>query len=255
MIIGHALLGDGLERVIVLHGWFGDHTAFSPMFPYLDQRTFTYAFIDYRGYGTSRDIGGEHSMKEISSDAIALADNLSWERFHVIGHSMGGMAMQRVALDAKGRVKCGVAITPVPASGVPLDPEGQALFSGAADSDDNRRAILDFTTGGRNSRSWLDYKVKRSRETTTRDAFAGYLTAWTKTDFADEVKGLDLAVLVLAGEHDPALTPAVMEQTYLAWLPKSKMSVIANAGHYPMDETPVNLATTMEAFMREHSGA
>ena len=251
MTIGCELHGSGPERVLVLHGWFGDHTAFSPMLPYLDTDTFTYAFVDYRGYGASRDIDGKHTMAEISADAIELADHLSWDRFHIIGHSMGGMAMQRVALDATQRAKCGVAITPVPASGVPLDADQTALFSGAPDSDDDRRTILNFTTGGRNSRSWLDYKVKRSRETTTRDAFADYLVAWTQTDFADEVRGLDLPILVLIGEHDPAFTQTAMEQTYLAWLPKASLAVITNAGHYPMDEAPVNLATRMESFMRE----
>ena len=251
MTIGHELHGSGPELVLVLHGWFGDHTAFSPMLPYLDTDTFTYAFMDCRGYGASRDIDGKHTMAEISADAIELADHLSWDRFHIIGHSMGGMAMQRVALDATQRAKCEVAITPVPASGVPLDADQTALFSGAADSDDNRRTILNFTTGGRNSRSWLDYKVKRSRETTTREAFADYLVAWTKTDFADEVRGLELPILVLIGEHDPAFTQTAMEQTYSAWLPKASLAVITNAGHYPMDEAPVNLATRMESFMRE----
>jgi pimeloyl-ACP methyl ester carboxylesterase len=254
MTIGHELKGSGPEGVIVLHGWFGDHTAFAPMFPYLDSDTFTYAFLDYRGYGASRDMDGEHTMSEIASDAIELADHLGWKRFHVVGHSMGGMAMQRTAIDANGRVKCGVAITPVPASGVPLDEDGQALFGGAPDNDENRRAIIDFTTGGRNSGIWLDYKVARSRETTTRDAFADYLVAWTQTNFMEEVKGLELPVLVLYGEFDQALTKDAMEQTYMAWLPNAELKMIGNAGHYPMDEAPVNLATSMEAFMRDHSG-
>lgn len=254
MIIGHEIKGSGQEGVIVLHGWFGDHSVFEPMFPYLDTETFTYAFMNYRGYGASRDIGGEHTMAEIAADAIELADHLGWERFHVIGHSMGGMAMQRVALDAPGRVRSGVAITPVPASGVTLDADGQALFGGAPDNDDNRRMILDFTTGNRLSGRWLDAKVRASRETTTRDAFADYLVAWTQTDFADEVKGLDVPVLVLYGEHDQALTGDVMKQTYMAWLPNAELTMIGNAGHYPMQEAPVDLATKMEAFMREHAG-
>ena len=87
-----------------------------------------------------------------------------------------------------------------------------ASFWSAPDSDDNRRAIFNFMTGGRNSRSWLDYKVKRSRETTTRNAFADYLVAWTQTDFADKVRGLELPILVLIGEHDPAFTQTAIEQ-------------------------------------------
>ncbi len=253
MTIGHDIHGSGNEGVIVLHGWFGDHSVFEPMFPYLDTDTFTYAFVNYRGYGASRDMDGEHTMAEIAADAIGLADHLGWERFHVIGHSMGGMAMQRVALDAPSRVKSGVAVTPVPASGVPLDEDGRALFGGAPDNDDNRRMILDFTTGNRLSGRWLDTKVKASRETTTRDAFAGYLVAWSQTDFSDEVKGLDLPVLVLYGEHDQAFTADAMKQTYMDWLPNAELVMIGNSGHYPMQEAPVFLATRMEAFMRDHA--
>jgi pimeloyl-ACP methyl ester carboxylesterase len=254
MTIGHAMIGSGKENVLVLHGWFGDHTVFEPMFPYLDTGTFTYAFLDYRGYGLSRNQTGEHSMTEIAGDAIDLADYLGWERFHVLGHSMGGMAMQRVALDASGRVISGIALTPVPASGVPLDAEGEALFGGAPDKDENRRAILDFTTGNRLSGCWLDWRVLKSRETTTQDAFADYLVTWTKTDFSSEVKGLEIPVLVLIGEHDQALNKEVMEQTYMAWLPNAHLDMIPNAGHYPMQETPVHLVTRIEAFMREYKG-
>ncbi len=254
MIIGHEIKGSGKEGVIVLHGWFGDHTTFAPTFVYLDTETFTYAFMDYRGYGASRDIGGEHTMSEIAGDAIDLAGHLGWDRFHVVGHSMGGKALQRVALDASGRVKSGVAVTPVPAAALPLDADSEALFGGAADSDDNRRTILDFTTGNRLTAKWIDLALKHSRDTTTRDAYADYFTAFAKTGFEDEVKGLELPILVLVGEHDPAFNSEAMEQTYLAWLPKARMEVVTNAGHYPMQETPVDLVTRMEAFMREHAG-
>jgi len=254
MTIGHKILGTGKEGVIVLHGWFGDHTSFSPIFSFLDTATFTYAFMDYRGYGTSRHIGGKHTINEIAGDAIDLARHLGWSRYHMIGHSIGGKALQRVAVDAPGRIKSGVAVTPVPAAALNLDADTITLLDGAADNDDNRHTILNFTTGNRLSSAWIDMKVKNSRETTTRDAFADYLVAWTKNGFEDEVKGLELPVLVLVGEHDPVYTADAMEQSMLAWLPQASMQVIPNTGHYPMDETPIDLVTRMEAFMREHAG-
>ncbi len=253
MTIGYETIGAGGEGVIVLHGWFGDHGVFAPTLPFIDTDSFTYAFVNYRGYGLSRDVAGEHTMAEIASDAIAIANELSWERFHLIGHSMGGMAVQRVALDAPGRVKSIVAVTPVPASGVPLDEDGTALFHGAADNDDNRRMIIDFTTGNRLTGRWIDERVKASRETTTRDAFADYLIAWTETDFADEVKGMEVPVLVLYGEHDQALTADAMKQTFMDWLPNAELMMIGNAGHYPMQEAPVDYVTKTEAFMRENA--
>lgn len=253
MTIGHEIFGQGSEGVIVLHGWFGDHTVFAPTMAALDTETYTYAFVNYRGYGLSKDQVGDYTMAEISADSIALADELGWDKFHLVGHSMGGMAAQRVALDAPGRVKSIVAVTPVPASGVPLDEDGQALFNGAPDNDDNRYTILDFTTGNRLSSFWLKGKVRASREQTTRDAYAGYLKAWTETNFADEVNGLNLPVLVLYGENDPAFTEDAMKQTYMTWLPTAELAMIANAGHYPMQEAPIDLATKIEAFLAAHA--
>jgi pimeloyl-ACP methyl ester carboxylesterase len=252
MLIGHTTYGSGPEGIIVLHSWFGDHTVFAPMFPYLDTDTFTYAFIDYRGYGKSIGISGNHTMQEIAQDAITLADHLGWKKFHIIGHSMGGMALMRAATNASDRIKSGVALCPVPASGVPFDEDTQELFNGAADNDENRRTILNFTTGNRLSGHWLDWRVSVSRETTTRDAFADYLVAWTKTDFAEESKGLELPLLVCPGEHDQAITPDAMQQTYLAWYPNARLETLPNSGHYPMQETPVYLLTIMENFIRQH---
>ena len=253
MTIGHTILGHGPERVVVMHGWFADHTVFLPMMPALDVKRFTYAFIDYRGYGKSRDMKGDYSMRELAADAIALADELGWKRFHAVGHSMGGMAIQRIMVDAKGRVKSAVAITPAPASGVPFEGEQLALFEGAATRDASRRTIIDFSTGNRLSGAWLDWMVAASRQTTTEPAFAGYFQAWSKTNFVGEVTGDRTPMLVLSGEHDAALTADVMRATYLKWLPRAELAILPNAGHYPMQEVPVYLATVMEKFMTAHA--
>lgn len=254
MTIGHTLIGSGDSKVIVLHGWFGDYTAFEPTFNYLDKDSFSYAFMDYRGYGKSKDMAGEHTMTEIAGDAIDLAEQLGWHDFHIVGHSMGGMAAQRVMLDINDpdRIQSIVAITPVPACGVPFDEGTSELFNGAISNDENRRAILDFTTGNRNTPTWLNYMVKHCRASTTEKAYGDYLTAWSKTDFSAEVKGNTTPVSVCIGEHDPAFTKDAMQQSYLAWLPNAELNVIANAGHYPMLETPVQMVTLMETFMKRY---
>jgi pimeloyl-ACP methyl ester carboxylesterase len=254
MIIGHTPMGKGDNHVMVLHGWFGDYRAFAPTFDSLDTGTFSYVFVDYRGYGKSRDIAGQHTMEEIAGDVIDLAEELGWHEFHLVGHSMGGMAALRILLDINDsdRIPSIVAVAPVPPCGVPLDEANTELFNGAIKHDEYRRRILDFTTGHRNSGIWLDHMVRSSRAATTEAAYADYLTAWTKTDFADAIKGKTTPVCVCIGEHDPAFTEAAMKQTYLAWLPNAELICIDNAGHYPMLETPVQLATIMEGFMKKH---
>ena len=136
----HHLTGTGPHKVIALHGWFGDQHAFAPMEAFLTGSEFTYAFMDYRGCGGMKDVAGAFTMDEIAADTLALADALGWREFSLIGHSMGGMAIQRVLTRAPSRVKKLVGITPVPASGSPFDDAGWALFSGAAENAANRYA-------------------------------------------------------------------------------------------------------------------
>ena len=251
MTIGYRSLGHGPHTVLALHGWFGDETAFDAMRDAMSLDEFTYAFMAYRGYGVSKQQRGSYTMQEIAADALALADALEWPEFSVVGHSMGGMAAQRVLADAPRRVKKLVAVTPVPASGVPFDGETWKLFDGAARSLDNRRGIIDFSTGGRLSKAWIDRMARYSAETATIEAFAAYLQAWAKTDFSEEIKGRTIPLKVIVGAHDQALPAEVMQATYLAWYPNAELEVMANAGHYPMNETPVALATSIEAFLRK----
>ncbi|MGH8868041.1 MAG: alpha/beta fold hydrolase [Actinomycetes bacterium] len=243
------VVGTGDHKVICLHGWFGSSAGWGWLPEVLDRERFSYAFPDYRGYGTRRGEPGEYTMSEIAEDTVALADSLGWDRFSLVGHSMGGMAVQRVLVTAPGRVRKLVGVGAVPASGVPFDERGWALFSGAADDVEKRRMIVAMTTGGRLSPVWVNQVVRHSLDVADRTAFAAYLEAWANTDFAAEVKGSPVPVLVVAGEHDPALGAPVMEETWMRWYPHATLEVMPNAGHYPMFETPVSLATTVEGFL------
>ena len=251
MPVGYETIGKGPHHVVALHGWFGDHATFAPMRDALSHDEFTYVCMDYRGYGKSKAMTGDYSLKEIARDALELADSLKWDKFSVIGHSMGGTAAQRVLADAPERVIKLIGIAAVPATGVSFDAETWKFFESAVQSLDSLRGILDFSTGGRLSKSWIDRMACHSEQTSTREAFGGYLPAWAKTDFSAEIKGKPHPVKVIVGEHDPSLTADVMKSTYLAFYPNAELEVMPNAGHYVIDETPVALATSIEAFLRK----
>jgi pimeloyl-ACP methyl ester carboxylesterase len=243
------VLGAGPRKVLALHGWFGSATGWGPFADLVDGDRYSYAFPDYRGYGARRGETGDFSLPEISADALAAVDALGWSSFAVLGHSMGGSAMQRVLLDAGDRVTGLIGVSPVPSTGVPFDEQSWQLFSGAADKREARYAIIDMTTGGRLSSTWIDRMVQSSLDESDPAAFGAYLEAWADTDFAAEVQGNPVPVAVVVGEHDPALGAAVMEQTFLRQYPNASLEVLSNAGHYAMFETPVALLTAVERFL------
>ena len=101
----YVTVGSGDHHVIALHGWFGSALGWGHLADYLNTVHFSYVFPDLRGYGSRRGEEGEFTMAEAAADAIALADDLGWDRFSVIGHSMSGVAVQHILRQAPDRVR------------------------------------------------------------------------------------------------------------------------------------------------------
>lgn len=248
--LGHDRFGTGPHQVIALHGWFGDQTTYAPCYDALSPDEFTYIFPSYRGYGGSRDMSGPFTVEQIARDVLELADDLGIDQFSLVGHSMGGKAVQRVLADAPGRVRKMVAVAAVPASGAGFDAQTLGAFEQASADPKIAEFIVNYSTGQRLSPGWVRRIASYPKLVARDEAFRGYLPSWASGDFHTEIAGNPVPVLVMIGAHDPSLNEAAMRETYLRWYPNAELEVIANAGHYPMNETPVAFATLMEAFLR-----
>jgi pimeloyl-ACP methyl ester carboxylesterase len=272
-------IGTGAKKVLCLHGWFGYAGGWGPFVNYLDLENFTYVFMDYRGYGQRKGSGGPYTIETIADDALAIADYLEWDTFSLIGHSMGGLAIQQVLVKAPERVEKLIGISPVPAGGVPFPDFVYKMFASAPENRDARLAIMNDSTGGapnvdyetdpptiidaiagsRMPTAWLEAMVQSSLDHSDLEAYAGYLTAWanksdTTTDIVslvDDVQGKTLPVLVIAGEYDGGISETLCQNTWMTYYPNARLEVMANAGHYAMDETPLALATMVEKFLLE----
>jgi 3-oxoadipate enol-lactonase len=234
-----------------MHDWNGDCSSYEPMVPYLDEAAFTYVFADLRGYGKSRHLTGEYTVSEISADCLALADRLAWDQFHVIGHSMTGVAAQRIALDAPERVKSVIAVCPMSAAGSSAGDVALNFFASTTKDDNNFRRLIKYVSHNLSDR-WVAAKLRQSRMTVNAACRAGYLAMFSKANFVEDVRGLMTPVLVIVGEMDPGLDAAAMKQTFLAWYPNAELQVISNCGHYPMQECPPFFASIIESFLSTH---
>jgi len=61
--------------------------------------------FDNRGVGASTAAHDALSIEQMAGDALAVMDAQGWDRAHIVGHSMGGLIAQAVALAAPDRVR------------------------------------------------------------------------------------------------------------------------------------------------------
>ncbi|WP_424211240.1 alpha/beta fold hydrolase [Streptomyces sp. BI20] len=249
--VAHRRIGTGPVRVIVLHDWFGTAEHWGAALDCLDPEGFSWALLDYRGYGRRREVPGAYTVPEIAGDVLALADELGWESFRLVGHSMGAKVAQQVLARAPGRVERLLGVAPVPPGPYELDEQGLALFRGARDRPENRRAVIDLVTGRRLGDRWLDAMVERSLSDSLPEAFGAYFESWHALDLEPSVKGSPLPVRLLVGAFDLALDAEFIARTWLPSYPNARIEVLPGTGHYPPHETPVAFAAAVEEFLRD----
>jgi esterase len=249
-MLSYAVHGSGPSRVIALHGLFTDGRGYDLMLAAIDPRRWTIMLPDIRGYGGSAAIGGPFDVATVASDVLGIVDHLGWERFSLIGHSMGGKASLRIAVDAPTRIDRIVGISPIWAGAVPFKAEQLAYFRSSVERIEARATIIAQTTGNRLPAFWCQRAAQASSENSRREAYAGYLESLVFDDFELDAKELDQKILVLVGDQDKAN----LEMARANWQPKlrhSALTVLKDCGHWSIQEMPLFTAALVTEFLSE----
>ncbi|MFF9134326.1 MULTISPECIES: alpha/beta fold hydrolase [unclassified Streptomyces] len=94
--------GD-LVPLVFVHGWTADRHRWDHPFAHFAERRRVIR-LDLRGHGDS-DGAGVPTIAALADDVLALLDHLAVERCVLVGHSMGGMIAQTIALAHPARVE------------------------------------------------------------------------------------------------------------------------------------------------------
>lgn len=98
--------GAGGRPLLLCHGFTGAKEDFGDFIDAFAAEGWWVVAPDLRGHGASDQPAQEdrYSLALYAADLMAVADGLGWEQFALVGHSMGGMVAQHLALAEPHRV-------------------------------------------------------------------------------------------------------------------------------------------------------
>jgi pimeloyl-ACP methyl ester carboxylesterase len=113
---------EGGQRVLALHGWLDNAASFVPLAAELDGIQLVALELAGHGHSAHRPPGSAYHFVDNIPDVLAAADALGWERFTLLGHSLGAGVASFTAAAAPGRIEQLLLIEGLgPLSGVPAD--------------------------------------------------------------------------------------------------------------------------------------
>jgi pimeloyl-ACP methyl ester carboxylesterase len=96
--------GEG-PVVLLVHGIGSSRRTWDDVVSPLVESGYQVVRLDLRGFGDSSTPAGRFAMDDFVGDLVAFVAALELDRFHLVGHSLGGMIAQRYALDHPDRIR------------------------------------------------------------------------------------------------------------------------------------------------------
>jgi len=199
------------------HGWPLTADDWDPQMMFFLQHGFRVIAHDRRGHGRSTQTDTGNEMDTYAADLIALADHLEVKGAVHVGHSTGGGEVARYVARAKaGRVSKAVLIGAVPPIMVKSDKNPGGLPIEVFDQFREQTAFnrpqfyIDIPTGPFYGFNRPGAKVNQGvidnwwRQGMMGGIKAHYdcVKAFSETDFTEDLKAIDVPVLVMHGDDD-----------------------------------------------------
>ena len=242
------------EPVLFLHGYTDSWFSFSTV---LDRLPAGVRAIvpSQRGHGDSQHPACCYRLSDFAADAVAVLDALNVPRATVVGHSMGSLVAQRVAIDRPDRVirlmLIGSGTTARVSAVLEFNTEVQKLSDPVAVA-----FVRDFQQSSIARpvpAAFMDGVLRESAKVPARvwrDALAGLLAP----DAANRLDRIGTDTLIVWGDQD-AFWPRSSQEELQRAIPAARLITYPGVGHSPQWEDPDRFAADLEAFVRPAAGS
>jgi len=255
--------GQGGRPVMLVHGFTADAEEVAGVLGPLADHGWHAVAPDLRGHGRSHrpTDPDAYSFELMAADVLGLADDRGWDRFALVGHSMGGAVAQVIALDhperLTGLVLASTFHGPVPGIGMELVELGRWVVreSGmtglaeamAARRDDSPESIAAFERLQEAVPGYVEQSRARL-EATSPDMWMALAPRFVdQPDRLERLARLDVPTAVIVGELDATMGDDCRRLADA--IPGATLAVITDAGHVPQLEQPEAWWAALSEFL------
>jgi non-heme chloroperoxidase len=258
------------QPIVFHHGWPLSADDWDNQLMFFLDKGYRVIAHDRRGHGRSSQTDGGNDMDTYAADVDALVTDLGLTNAIHIGHSTGGGEVAHyVAQHGKGRVAKAVLVDAVPPVMVKKEsnPGGTPIevFDGFRTALAANRAqfYLDIPTGPFYGFNRPGAKVSEGlirnwwRQGMMGSVKAGYecIKAFSETDFTEDLKAIDVPVLVIHSEDDQIVPYADSGPLTVKLLKNGRLITYKDLPHGCLSTHPEIVNPDILAFLREESVA
>jgi len=251
--------GHGPERVVLVHGFQASAAIWRLVQEALPADRFTSIAINNRGAGGSEAPPRESdfSVQIFATDAFELVNELGWDAFTLVGHSLGGQTVAQFAVDHPGLVKGLVLLDPADPDGGRL-PQGGLTLDQLIDSRMAARKAQQERGGGGDgidatAMAGPASEVVRAVATDMRNAperrLRGSMRSMFELRIGERVKSLPMPTLLAGGDADELIPVSAMLATWAKLPAGAGLHFWHGVGHSPNLDTPLEVAALLERFI------
>ncbi|KYR02961.1 hypothetical protein DLAC_00444 [Tieghemostelium lacteum] len=92
-------------KIVLVNGFLTPCSEWYHQLDFLKEKDYEILVYDNRGIGKSGEPTSNYSSSDMAKDIIEIVDHLKWDKFNVVGISMGGMISLELSYLAKDRIK------------------------------------------------------------------------------------------------------------------------------------------------------
>src|ERR1035437_6174572 len=247
--------GEGPTALIFVHGWGGNGSGavWDPVLHRLNHGNLRLVLIGLRGHGRSEHTKQGFTTERFADDILEVADHVGAERFVLIAYSMSGRWSQWLSLTHPDRVLGQVLLAPVAAVSMPMP---QSMVDDWIERVGSRETYHEFEsqfTKTRPSEGELD-ECYSAGQSTPDFSLRETLRMCGEAGFEERLADAQVPTLVVAGMHDPLMTPDYLRREIVCRIPGSRM-IQLDCGHNLPLEMPTEVAAVIEAFVAGLAGS